>query len=70
MELDLADKQPVEYSEEHETALAPTTALTVARGHNKRPVLTAWQRQVRAVVTLGLLTRPARVLAHSRRSSA
>ena len=33
-------------------ALAPTSAFTDARGHNKRPALTAWQRQARAVVNL------------------
>jgi hypothetical protein len=32
--------------------LAPTSALTDARGHNKRPALTAWLRQARAVVSL------------------
>ncbi len=32
--------------------LAPTSALTDARGHNERPALTAWQRQARAVVSL------------------
>ena len=32
--------------------LAPTSALTDARGHNERPALTAWQRQVRAVVSI------------------
>jgi hypothetical protein len=32
---------------------APTSALTDARGHNKKARnLTAWQRQVRAVVSL------------------
>jgi hypothetical protein len=35
--------------------VAPTSALTDARGHNERPALTAWQRQTRAVVsTYGL----------------
>jgi hypothetical protein len=34
-------------------ATAPTSALTDARGHNKKARnLTAWQRQVRAVVSL------------------
>jgi len=39
--------------------LAPTSALTDARGHNERPALTAWQRQARAVVsTLKMIVAP------------